>query len=170
MCLHRREGEAKGLVKANSKEEEKKFKELEARMKREEAKRKALELGLEHDDEVFEIAGDRFGIGERAQGHSICTCKLNPKTPTPKFQPLTYSTAHVPRSKGDPAEHKKGHQLLPLCRRNAYKVQKGREQIWEWHCPVLLVLQVRPLTADAFAAEQASLMYHVPRCHLSRTT
>jgi hypothetical protein len=41
--------------------------ELEARMKREEAKRKAQELGLEQDDEVFEIAGDRFGIGRRVQ-------------------------------------------------------------------------------------------------------
>ena len=43
--------------------EEKKFRELEARMKKEEARRKALELGLEHEDEATAGAGRWHRLG-----------------------------------------------------------------------------------------------------------
>jgi hypothetical protein len=59
-----REIENRGAVKGKDAAEEKKFRELEARMKREEAKRKAQELGLEEEEEAAGAldAVDPFGV------------------------------------------------------------------------------------------------------------
>lgn len=61
----RREGESKGQLQATNAAEARKFKELEIRMKREEAKRRAIELGLEYEeDDVLDPAVDKFGINK----------------------------------------------------------------------------------------------------------
>ncbi|EKX48316.1 hypothetical protein GUITHDRAFT_162455 [Guillardia theta CCMP2712] len=52
----------RGLVKASNAAEEKKFREVEARIKREEARRRAMELGLEYEQEDDMTQSTALGI------------------------------------------------------------------------------------------------------------
>ena len=84
-------------------------------MKREEAKRKALELGLEQEEEAFELAGDKFGIiktiGKYAKKTREFLHKVRLRGSLHWF-PKCGDASHLIKSRGARSHHPGVRQLM----------------------------------------------------------